>query len=88
MLSVKGVGNNKEKMRKRLLLDDIDVLFQDYKKNHPNNQIGRSKFFQLRPKWVIPVQNQSQEVCQCIYHENINLIVIVLSTLHERRSES
>ena len=61
-------------MRKRLLLDDIDVLFQEYKKKHPNNQIGSSKFFQLRPKWVIPVQNQSQEVCKCIYHENINLI--------------
>ena len=69
VLSVKGTGKKKEKMRKRLLLVGIDVLDEEY---HPNNQVGQSKFFQLRPTWVIPVQKQSQEVCKCIYHENID----------------
>lgn len=64
----------KEKKRKRYLLDDIEMLHQSYNASHPENQVGRSKFFQLRPSWVIPVQQQSQEVCQCIYHENIDLI--------------
>ena len=64
----------KEKRRKRNLLDDIDNLHIKYNEAHPDHKVGRTKFFQLRPSWVIPIQEQKQEVCQCIYHENINLI--------------
>ena len=64
----------KEKRRKRNLLDDIDNLHIKYNEAHPDHKVGRTKFFQLRPSWVIPIQEQKQEVCQCIYRENINLI--------------
>ena len=75
VLSVRNQETNvKEKMRKRLLLDDIEELQKDYNSKHPENQVGKSKFFDFRPIWVIPVQKQSQDVCKCIYHENIDLI--------------
>ena len=64
--------------RKRLLLEDIEELHKNYNNQHPNNQIGKSKIFELRPTWVIPVQKQSQDVCKCVYHENIDLICTAL----------
>ena len=63
VLSVCNKENNaKEKARKRLLLEDIEELHKNYNNQHPNNQIGKSNFFELRPTWVIPVQKQSQDV--------------------------
>ena len=71
-------NNAKEKARKRLLLEDIEKLHKNYNNQHPNNQIGKPKFFELRPTWVIPVQKQSQDVRKCVYHENIDLICTAL----------
>ena len=59
VLSVKTGSDLKEKKRKRLLLDDIDNLHNQYNSTYPDNTVGRSKFFDLRPSWVIPVQKQS-----------------------------
>ena len=71
-------SNIKVKMRKRLLLDDIDNLYSKFIDSYPNYKIWRSKFFSLRPNWVLPVQAQSQEVCKCIYHKNIDLVCTTL----------
>ena len=73
VLSIR-VSDSGPKRRKRNLLDDIDNLHIKYNEAHPDHKVGRTKFFLLRPSWVIPIQEQKQEVCQCIYHENINLI--------------
>ena len=63
VISTKTNGT-KEKKRKRLLLDDISDVHRMYLEEHPDNLIGKSKFFQLRPLWVIPVNKQPQEVCK------------------------
>ena len=73
MISTKTNGT-KEKKRKRLLLDDISNVHKMYLEEHPDNPIGKRKFFQLRPLWVIPVTKQSQEVCKCVYHENVDML--------------
>ena len=74
VISTKHDHGTKEKKRKKLLLDDISNVYRKYLEEHPDHPIGKSKFFQLRPLWVIPVNKQSQEVCKCIYHENIDMI--------------
>ena len=66
-------------MRKHLLLDDINNLYSKFIDSYPNHKIGRSNFFSLRPNWLLPVQAQSQEVCKCIYHENIDLVCTALA---------
>ena len=71
-------SNIKVKMRKRLLLDDIDNLYSKFIDSYPNHKIGRFKFFSLRPNWLLPVQAQLQEVCKCIYHKNIDLVCTTL----------
>ena len=73
VLSVKSDGM-KTKQRKILLLDDIDNLHQMFNEQYPEHKVGRTNFFELCPLWVIPVQKQSQEVCKCTYHENIDMI--------------
>ena len=73
VLSVK-LNGLKTKQRKRLLLEDIDNLHQMFNEQYPECKVSRTKFFELRPLWVIPVQKQSQEVCKCIHHENIDMI--------------
>ena len=73
ILSMKLVGL-KIKQRKRLLLDDIDNLHQMFNKQYPEHKVGRTNFFELLSLWVIQVQKQSQEVCKCIYHRNIDRI--------------
>ena len=78
VLTGRNVDKSKVKMRKRLLLDDISNLHLKFNAEYPNHLIGKSKFFDLRPLWVIPIRDQSQEVCKCIYHENINLLCTLL----------
>ena len=78
VLTVRNVDKSKVKMRKRLVLDDISNLHLKFNAEYPNHLIGKSKFFDLRPLWVIPIRDQSQEVCKCIYHENINLLCTLL----------
>ena len=79
VLSSKDESNNKVKMTKQLLLDDTDNLYSKFIDSYPTHKIGRSKFFSLRPNWVLSVQAQSQEVCKCIYHEKIHLVCTVLA---------
>ena len=74
ILSVKAGTGLKEKKRKRLLLDGIDNLHYKYNSTPPKNKVGRSKFFALRPFWAIPVWKQLQDVYNCVYHENNDLI--------------
>ena len=63
----------------------IEDLHKDYNTKHPENQVGKSKFFDFRPIWVIPVQKQSQDVCKCIYHENIDLICTALINFSRKK---
>ena len=73
MISTKTNGT-KEKKRKRLLLDDISNVHRMYLEEHPDNPTEKSKFFQLRPLLGIPVNEQSQKVCKCVYHENVDML--------------
>ena len=56
------------------MLDDISNVHRKYLEEDPDHPIGKSKFFQLRPLRMIPVNKQPQKVYKCVYHENINMI--------------
>ena len=60
-------------------MDDIVDIHRKYLETYSENPIGKSKFFELRPLWVIPVQKQFQDVHKCIYNENIDLIYQALT---------
>ena len=65
----------RELRQKRLLLLNVNEVYQLFKKEEPGLKIGKSKFASLRPRQVISMSIRDQEVCMCKYHENINMIL-------------
>ena len=66
--------NDEEKIFRYMTMT-IKEAFELFKKRYPSIQIGHSKFYALRPKWIKvknPVQN-----CLCTYHENFYLLLEV-----------
>ena len=60
-------------------MDDIVDIHRKYLETYQENPIGKPKFFELRPLWIIPVQKQFQDVHKYIYNENIGLIYQALT---------
>ena len=54
----------KIKKQKRLLLLNIRELYNEFKKKYPNAKVGLSKFFELRPKWIVTASDSGMyNVC-------------------------
>lgn len=60
---------------KRFMQMTISQAFESFRMENPSVKIGRSKFFDLRPKNVKP--ESPHDVCVCIYHENLALLLKV-----------
>ena len=56
----------------------IMEAYQIFKNEHTHISIGKSKFAELRPKSVLYSSDLPQNVCTCIYHENVMLILQAL----------
>ena len=70
----------KEKRQKKLLVMTIDEMLEIFKNEHPDVKIGRTKFSELRPKEVLLSSETPRNVCGCIYHANI---ILLMEALHE-----
>jgi hypothetical protein len=70
----------KEKRQKKLLVMTIEEMYQTFKNEFPGTTIGKSKFAELRPSEVLLSSNTPRNVCGCIYHTNV---ILMLEALHE-----
>lgn len=61
--------------QKRFLMMTIDEARALFLEKNPNISVSRSKFFELRPKHVIPVANTPHNVCVCVKHANFSFLV-------------
>ncbi|XP_072043498.1 uncharacterized protein [Amphiura filiformis] len=78
-VSVRNADGTKETKQKRLLLANLKELYLEFKKRHPDLNIGLSSFCALRPKWCVTVDSAgSHTVCVCTIHQNLKLMVNVL----------
>lgn len=61
---------------KRFLLKSVGEIYADFKNEEKNKDIkvGRTKFFQLRPPQCKLLKETKNQVCLCIYHENVRLL--------------
>ena len=76
---VKMPDGTRETKTKRLLLANLKELHMEFKKRHPDLQIGLSKFCSLRPKWCVTVDSKGMHnVCVCTTHQNMKLMVEAL----------
>ena len=71
-------NNERKTFQKRHLSMTIMEAYQTFKNEHTNISIGKSKFAELRPKYVRYSSDLPQNVCTCIYHENVTLILQAL----------
>ena len=62
--------------QQRLLLLNLNELYTAFKNKFPNEKIGLSKFYMLRPKWCATVGSTStHSVCVCSIHQNVKLLL-------------
>ena len=65
----------KQHMQKRLILCNLKELYVSFKTKYPQEVIGFSKFYSLRPKWCITVgASGTHSVCVCTLHQNAILL--------------
>ena len=77
--SVKGPDGKRKLVQKRLLLLNLNELYENYKAKYPEDKIGRSKFCALRPPQCISVGCRgSHSVCVCTIHQNVKSMLSVL----------
>lgn len=68
------IGNQKTTMQKRYMkmsLGEAYQLYCEYNRDH-NKKVGKSKFFELRPKNILVVARTPHNVCVCQIHSNFN----------------
>lgn len=81
VVSVK-VNNTKILMQKRYMIMSINEAYEIYcNEIDLADQIGRSKFFQLRPQNVIVVRDTPHNVCVCQIHANFINLCLALKKL-------
>ena len=71
----------KRKEQKRILTMTVAEAYSLFANDHPEVTIGKSKFAELRPKEVLLSSKMPRNVCGCIYHENIALLLQELHRL-------
>ncbi|KAG8180664.1 hypothetical protein JTE90_020890 [Oedothorax gibbosus] len=68
----------KIKQQARHLICTINEIYIMFKIENPSAVVGKSKFFELRPKHILLSSKLPHNVCLCIYHENFINAVNVL----------
>ena len=65
--------------QKRLLLSNLAELYASFRKEYPNEKIGITLFFSLRPKWCVFAGTAGTHLqCICQIHQNFELILHAL----------
>ncbi|PSN37461.1 hypothetical protein C0J52_11708 [Blattella germanica] len=63
-------SSTKDIVARRHMLFTISEAFNLFREEHPEVNIGRSKFAELRPMHIKPYCDIPHNVCVCRYHEN------------------
>lgn len=74
VITIKSVGGVKEKFQKRVMLSSIEDAFSEFCSLYPDHKVGKSMFFNLRPRFVLLMSQTPQNVCCCIYCSNFQFI--------------
>lgn len=80
-------AGTKKKLQKRYLYFTIGEMFEEFKKEHPQIEIGLSKFSCLRPKHVMLRSQTPENLCLCLYHENVRLLLEAIPDFPKRTNE-
>ena len=78
VISVRQSDGKKERLQKRLLLLNLNELYQSFKEeHHPDLKVGFTKFSMLRPKnCILAGSCGTHSVCVCLYYQNVKLLIL------------
>lgn len=62
------------------MLMSLKEAYEEFRKNYSDAKIGVSKFANLRPEHILTFDKIPHNVCVCLYHENIRLILEALKS--------
>ena len=69
-------GGKRVHMQKRLVLGNLKEIYHAFKNQFPNEEIGFSKFAELRPRHcVLAGASGTHSVCVCTIHQNVKLMI-------------
>lgn len=68
------------------LIGTFDELYLLFKEKHPNEKIGKTTFYELKPKQCICLNNRGiHSVCVCKYHANFKFMFESMQTILKAR---
>ena len=76
------VTGKRSKYQKRILIMKLKEAYQLFKEE-TKVTIGFSTFATLRPAEVFPVSQRDHEVCMCMHHENIEMLLDGLNKINK-----
>ena len=72
-----GGGGERVQVQKRLILSNLNEVYQNFKVTFPTEKVGFSKFAELRPKHcVLAGASGTHSVCVCTIHQNVKLMMV------------
>lgn len=69
----------KEHIPKKYLIMTVAELYSLYCESHPNTDVKKSYFYQLKPQHVFSNSEMPHNVCTCVYHENFKYLIVCIS---------
>nr|XP_042913577.1 uncharacterized protein LOC122273608 [Parasteatoda tepidariorum] len=72
---VRDFEGKKTKVQKKYLCTTLGEAHEMFKNDNPGIKIGRSKFSELRPSHICLRHETPANLCLCIYHENVRLLL-------------
>ena len=69
-------SGKKEKLRKYYLEVTVDEALALFRKENPSVKIGRSKFYELKPKNVLFMKDSPADQCKCVQHETFRMLLV------------
>ena len=59
----------------RILNDYMQVIFDRFVAEFPEEKVGRTSFYEMRPPHILPSSNLESQSCLCQIHENMALLL-------------
>lgn len=81
VISVK-IEGKRTIMQKRYMIMTLGEAYRVYCNEIGNEQVGKSKFCELRPQNIMVVADTPHTVCVCQFHSNFNNLCSSLKSLH------
>ena len=77
VITVRQSDGKKERLQKRLLLLNLNELYQSFKEEHADLKVGFTKFSMMRPEnCILAGSSGTHSICVCLYHQNVKLLLL------------